>query len=341
MGTASRGVSVQTERENLGPVNLPEFTRAGDRFHLSIPATPCPACTALPAKWRAIHPPSNGCSPAHGVNVRYESEGLTITVSVSEVDQSLRDLLAYLTLRAGTSPAPLAAFWDQPHRWGVQDPSDLGQVLLALNYLLLVEWRPEEVAPFVRAGMERPAARRWNRSLVRDPFAWIAAGVREPDDAERWQRHGGSPQVARQFRDVAALVFAQNMGAPHDPAWGALVGVAGPMFGRFCREAGRTPGQAESLARLLVPDRERGAQFRRSFAEYAATRPHSMDRHLAPAWPDETDRLMTQTARDLPDVDWDDLSICQAAGMSLDEAVAFLRAGGDMAPVRVMAAMHR
>lgn len=343
------------------PVTTPALTVDADgAVAIRFPDERCPDCEAIarmtPSGFQA------GCSRQHGQVVGRFEPGVSIVLvgadlTLTLLGRNLVNLTAYTDepLDVGR----LRSLWRRPARWGVSDAGDVKQVLTAVTFAAKPQTKPRRARPWVRAGIPQYLVKQWEGEWFTAAQAkpWIDLGMSEAYEARQWIRRGhgpehlrawveagNSPYSASQWRDrgislqeasgfdyVHEWDFAAAVGAFGDPEWGALADVTGWQFASQTRLMGRTAQQTRTLAEALTP------------AVAALMQTDSRDPYVKRlndgAWPTVEDGIFAKEIREAGDVDWDDLALCVRAGMPLAEGLAYLRDGGDVEPVRVMASL--
>lgn len=157
---------------------------------------------------------------------------------------------------------------------------------------------------------------------------WVKAGFRLPDER---------PPVGLTFEDFRYL---QRLGIePTSADWAGAYDRCAPTL-KALGAVKKPPAQIIALARALeaATEREAAAGRARGDRRYRECRRSSVGYCLT-SHPKMASIRAQWLARKGRALNWGDLGLCLDAGLTFDEAVAHVREGRDMEPVRVLAAL--
>lgn len=212
-------------------------------------------------------------------------------------------------------------------------------------------WREStDIDAAVAAGLSEEGGAHWLTTLnmacpPRDPdftgaeaLAWWVAlsaeseGLPDVEVAEGWVEIGVRTPTDRppglSADDVNSLLAAKV--ESRDPAW-AGVGALCPRMVQSGLALRKRPEEIVALFTALKPE---GPVRDDDACE------HEPRLWWYCGWDVNDIRPTIALATEACEDDWHDLALCLHAGMEIDEAMEYLRTGGDMEPVKVMAALH-
>lgn len=337
------------------------FSRDGDALTVRLPAgaslcTGGPGCGGKDAStpWRKIRP-----RPSIPARYRFRTEGCTVcghTLVVvregmdpqvtlhlsgqSRPSRAMENLTRHIdrVQPSRVLPAPLMALLNAVTnpRWEldtVDDTEAQERVLWASCH-----WSPRDAQEARAAGLTADEAASWlGRGIEPGPAIlrwWVA--VRDPDVASDWVEAGVADPAKRpdglSARDVH---FLKVLGMPDDPRWAPRGRVVCPEVVRVGMRGGKDPTGTLDLALALRPQEP----VTSTGDECWHDGPGRVAQYGC-GWSEPASWTAREVLESLPnDVAWGDLAPCVRAGMGLDEAIAYVRSGADLGPVRVVAGL--
>lgn len=291
--------------------------------HVVLPAGGCTACQRA---WRWLGSVEVAACGTHDQSVRlWDGDGnsLSIFVDFGAEDPSLR--------RAAI------ALW----RESVQDRAD-GFVRFAFDVERsgVAVSRPDVDVQLARAlvaafdpPLTVPSLATWKGvGIYGDEVQrWEAVGVTDPGLARGWRANGFTPEtIPAGFQNYAQVQFVKAAGVPLEAAWGLLRADCTAKFAKAGHDGGHSPAEVRALALALVAG-PGGVPL----PKVTEDRPGYEDSD----WDDVTTAAMVEAAENVMDLDWLDVAACIGIGMTVDAAAEYVRGGGEMGAVRLLAAL--
>lgn len=249
--------------------------------------------------------------------------------------------IAFDSHRQGRSVARALSMLANLSAWGVEDSMSGQDAVEALTRALVWAdsgYGPQFMNEWVAAGARNPMdAESWTDGpMSREAAArWMAMGIASAWQARPFTDAGiDVSAVSSETNDPRTFAFVHGHGLPEDYGWFVPSMWASAGVARAALAQGVTSGPLTALCMAMGPV---VATFPAG-DEVTFGVPGLM---FTSRWGSGQEAAMEGFVLGLDGFDWKDATLCLRAGMTFEETLAHLRSGGDMAPVRAMEALAR